>query len=203
MSRKFKTRRGVLVLTGSVLTALAGCSGGSEDDGSGSGSSPTSEPTPTPTEQMEVEDIPGALETETPGRDEPDMPTDTAEYVDESYTRNIEGGSYLAYGLEYENEFTLEWTVVNELDSSADFDVFLFTADEARIYDEMIRGGDRRPRYIEEGTVQGIEERASETVTLNGGRYAVIVDNSDYGDAGDFGEEDTRRVTLTVETREA
>jgi len=193
MGRKFNTRRGVLTLTGGILTGLAGCAGDSSDDDNESGSSLT----PTPTATTTPTDTPIDLGQSTPEG------VQTDNYIDDTTTTNVEGEGYIAYGLEHENDFTLQWTVVNELDTSADFDVFLFTAAEARIYDELVSGGNRRPQYIEGGTEQGIRESASQTVTLRGGRYVLVVDNSDYGDAGDFGTEDTRRVTITVETREA
>ena len=81
--------------------------------------------------------------------------------------------------------------------------MFLFNVAEFENYDELIRGEDRDPEPISQGSAQGIEESATRTVTLEGAQYYLVVDNSDYGDAGDFGTEDTRRVTIAVETRKA
>lgn len=198
MRRNFKTRRGVLTLTGGALAGLAGCIEGESDD---SGSNDVSD-----SSSDDDDSDSGSVDESEPIETPAETPTeaDTVEY-NQSFTEtaNVPGGSYIGTSVGFENEFTLEWRVVNELDSSADFDVFLFSESEFQIYDAMIEGESRRPKYYTEGSVQGIEESASRTITLSGGNYALVVDNSDYGDAGDFGTEDTRRVTLTAETREA
>jgi len=211
MRREIKTRRGVLALTGGALAALAGCVEGSSDNEGSSGDDSTvttSASTPTPSQQFDSEDFSEAFDT--PVERQTDTPTEapsednTTDYNQTfEKTTNVEGGLYYAATAGFRESFILQWTVENELNASADFDVFLFSADEFGIYDDMIQGDSRRPRYFEEGTVQGIEESASRTVTLAGGDYVLVVDNSDYGDAGDFGKEDTRRVTVTIETRKA
>lgn len=177
MRREIRTRRGILALTGGTLAALAGCVSDSSDD--------------------ESDDSGGDSDSgDSSDNDEPrsEEATDTVD---------VPGGGYYQFSIEPDTEATLEWSVQNELDTSNDFDVFLFTQSEFEIYDEMINGDSRRPEYISEGTAQGIEQSTTRTVTLSEGNYRLVVDNSDYGDAGDFGQEDTRRVTMTREIREA
>ena len=173
MGRKIRTRRGVLALTGGTLVGLAGCSGGTSDDSDDSGA------------------------------DDSDNGNSSDDDILESLTEtwDVPRRGYYQYSIKPDNEVTFEWSVQNELDSWADFDVFLFSRSEFEIYVDMIEGDSKQPEYISGGTAEGIEQSASRTVTLNSGNYRLVVDNSDYGDAGDSGQEG--RVTMTMEVREA
>ena len=155
-----------------------GGGGGSDGEDGGSGADPTDSPTPEPTDSPT-----------------PDYSTSRTE------TFSIEGESGAQVQFDIPVDFILQWSVRNELSQDLDFDVFLFTESEYQEYVDTIRGDSADPDYIADGTIQGIREQAGTTATLRGGEYRLVIDNSDYGDAGDFGEESTRRVTLSVETR--
>jgi predicted patatin/cPLA2 family phospholipase len=131
-------------------------------------------------------------------------PTETVGYSQtNNETISIEGGTGFAIRIQIPESFILQWTVENESSTDLDFDVFLFTESGYREYLEVVRGESGDPTYIVGGTVQDIETSARATVTMKGGRYRLVVDNSDIGDAGDSGAERTRKVSIKYSMRKA
>ena len=124
--------------------------------------------------------------------------------MNETYT--ISGDDDYRYiTANFEDDFILQWSAENQLSRDLDFDVFLVTESEFRVYQDIVdNGDDRQFEYLTEGTAQGIRDSASRTITLSGGQtYVLIIDNTDLGDAGDVGQESTRQVQVSVQTRRA
>jgi len=196
-------RRQFLAAGASTAALLAaGCQGG------GSGSTDTPEPTPTATdtETATATATPSPTATSTSTATATATATGTPDYRSESTeTLTISSeDNYAAMRVGFEENFILEWAVENQLSSDLDFDVFLVTEAEFSIYQEIVQGDDREFEYIGQGTVQGVRESASRTVTLDGGQnYILVIDNTDIGDAGDVGTESTRQVQVAVRTRRA
>lgn len=118
-------------------------------------------------------------------------------------TTNVRGASFVSFPVSHSEPFVLDWTVRNERSPEYDFDVFLFTASEFQKYEDEVDGEWVDSSAIHRGSEQGITGRASESVRLDGGRYVLVVDNTDIGDAGDFGTESRRRVSMSIETTTA
>lgn len=79
----------------------------------------------------------------------------------------------------------------------------MFTRSEYDDYVAKINGEARNPNAIDEASVEGVRREGGRTVTLVGGTYHFVVDNTDIGDAGDWGSEATREVTVDLETKGA
>ncbi|ELZ22771.1 hypothetical protein C475_16756 [Halosimplex carlsbadense 2-9-1] len=169
------------------------------------GSTPTATPTEEPDALDSVDDIEFPSDTPTPEPDNDDLDidlddlTDMPEHVEHSDTHTVQGPGYYQIPVEFDREFSMEWTVTNQKSGDYDFDVFLMAEDEYQDYLDYINDEDsRRPEYYVDGTAQGIEASASRSLTLSGGTYRLIIDNTDYGDAGDFGAEAERRVRVEI-----
>ncbi|WP_436909936.1 hypothetical protein [Halosimplex marinum] len=184
-----------------------------KSDLQGGGSTPTAtpSPSPTPTEEQDVGDALDDVEfpTDSPTPEDDSEPvietvdvddlTDFPEHFSHSDTHTVPGPGYYQIPVEFDSEFSMNWTVTNQKSGDYDFDVFLMAEDEYQDYLDYIDDEDsHRPQYYTDGTVQGIEASASRSLTLSAGKYRLVVDNTDYGDAGDWGEEEDRRVKIEI-----
>lgn len=185
----------------------------SDIQGSGSTPTPSATPTKTPTEtpeDIDAEDlgVDDLLESDTPDDsgddgfdvDDPvETPTPTQSDFNYDDVHTVPGPGYYQVPLNTDDRALIEWAVTNRRSSEYDFDVFLFDDDEYQTYLDYANDRDsHRPEYYVEGTVQGITDSASRTITLPAGNYHLLVDNSDYGDAGDIGSEAARRVRIEI-----
>ncbi|QLH78510.1 hypothetical protein HZS55_14965 [Halosimplex rubrum] len=174
---------------------LQGGSGGS--DGSDDTPTPTETPTETPTDTPTDTPEPTPTPTDTP------EPTPTSTPVPESFTydetHEVPGPGYYQVPFESVNQFTLNWTVTNELTDERDFDVFLMSRSEFNQYIDYIDDeSDHKPEVFPGGSAEGVTHDATRTATLDPGEYNLVVDNTDLGDAGDWGEEDPREVRIEI-----
>lgn len=169
-------RRRFLLSTGAVtvFSALAGCA----SEASESTETPTPDPSPT-------------------------IITGSGNYPTFSGTETISGDSdFWAFEFEMKDEFILSYTIANQKASEFDFDVFVFRPDEFAEYEAKIAGKSGSPNSIYKASEEGVQDTAEKSVKLNGGTYYLVVDNTDIGDAGDWGAEETRSVRIEIETDE-
>ncbi|SDQ51650.1 hypothetical protein [Halopelagius longus] len=167
---------------------------------------PTEEPTDTPTE--EPTETSTAEPTDAPTEEPTDTPTETqtpepsSNYPSYSGTQTISGDDdYWSFELDISNDFVLEYTVTNQKSHDYDFDAFIFDRAEYKDYLNKVQGGDANPDAINDASVEGVQSSAQTEVGLYAGQYYFVVDNTDIGDAGDVGHEETRSVEIDLETR--
>lgn len=209
-------RRQILKVSGAAIGAasLAGCTVNLGDAGSGSTDDDADESDPEEnTEPSGSSDTSDSTDSSDQSNADEGDNSDSSDSSDSSDDNGIETVSetlsissdddFVRLRMQPEQEAIITWSVENELSSDLDFDVFLLSEPEYSIYQQNVNGDNREFRYIQDGTIQGIRESAEATVRLDPGTYYLVVDNTDIGDAGDFGEESTRRVTLSVEGRYA
>lgn len=170
-------RRTVLKSVGcSTVILLAGCS--SDDEGG------QEESTPTQNHHTAIDSS---------NRDFPSY----------SGTVTISGDDdFWSFALDMANKFNLSYTVTNTKSDDFDFDVFVFSQQEYNNYVGTVQGNDSSPDAIDSASSEGIRESASKNVELEAGTYYFVVDNTDIGDAGDIGSEETREVQVELQTRE-
>jgi hypothetical protein len=164
-------------------------------------------------EGVQVDDI--DLDTETPTEEDTidlgdvdlgtETPTAALDY--ETSVRKQEfvpGPGYYQISFGFPGSFIVHWTVENMASSERDFDVFLMSSSEFEIYlDYINERSSRRPEVYNGGSAQGVTTSATRTATLEAGKYHLVIDNTDLGDAGDIGSEASREVRITLETKKA
>jgi len=187
-----------------------------KSDLQGGGSTPAATPSPTPTEEPDaidaVNDIEFPSDSPTPEDDseldigtidDSDVLTAWSEPFNYEETVIVPGPGYYQVPIEFDQQFTINWKVTNQRSSEYDFDVFLFGESEYQTYLDYTNDRDsHRPEYYPGGSAQGIVDSAVRTATLSAGKYRLLVDNSDYGDAGDIGSEAGREVTIDLHAEE-
>lgn len=130
--------------------------------------------------------------------------TQTFEFPSHEGEHRITGGDdYWFIELSIPRPFVLKYTVRNLESDERDFDVFVFDESEFEDYQTRVSGGLALPDAINKASSENVKERASRTVQLSQGTYYFVVDNTDIGDAGDFGGEDPRVVKVTLTTQAA
>lgn len=126
------------------------------------------------------------------------------EFPSHNGVHSISGGEdFWSMELDIPVEFVIEYTVTNQKESDYDFDVFVFDKGEFEDYRSKVGGGSTNPNAINKASVENVKERGERTATLSAGVYYFVVDNTDIGDAGDWGSEETRKVRVELATRAA
>jgi len=134
---------------------------------------------------------------------EPTFNSSDADYPSYSGTVTISGDDdFWSFELDMSDNFTLSYTVTNNKSDSLDFDVFVFNQEEYDNYIETVQGNSSSPDAIDSASSEGVRTSASKTVDLDAGTYYFVVDNTDIGDAGDWGSEETREVQIEFQTGE-
>lgn len=110
--------------------------------------------------------------------------------------------NYWAWEFSVSERFRLQYTVRNMRDENYDFDVLLYDPERFREYRAIATEQEEgvRPNYLD-GSAPGVESGVRASVELPAGTYYLVVDNTDLSDAGDWGTEDTRQVSIQAETR--
>jgi len=98
------------------------------------------------------------------------------------------------------SSFGLRYTVTNEKSEDHDFDILVLSPEQYDNYLQEIRDTGPAVEEIERVSAQGVQSDVRVSGELDAGTYYFVVDNTDIGDAGDFGSESTREVTVEVET---
>lgn len=167
-------RRFVAGLSSAGLGGIAGCttSSGGDDD---------STPTTTPTLSFSQ--------------------SDDSDFPRYSGTVAISGDDdYWSFKIQMESSFGLRYTVTNGKSDDDDFDVFVHSQEQYGNYLQEIRDTGPAIEEIEKLSSQGVRSEAQKSGELDAGTYFFVVDNTDIGDAGDFGGESPREVTIELET---
>jgi len=209
-------RRRKFIATSTLL--LAGCSeqSGSDSDvqdSDGDGVIDTEDYAPNDADVQEKSDMSdsgeSSTQTDTPTDTPPDTPTDTPTATETpagfSYdkTEFVPGPGYYSVSFGRDSQFIINWTVTNQRSSEYDFDVVLMSESEFQTYVDYVNDeSSHRPEYYADGSRMGVTDEATRTATLAAGDYRLVVDNSDYGDAGDVGDEASRKVRIQLSGQE-
>lgn len=158
----------------------------------------TTDPTPEETTTETTTEETTTTETTT----EETTTTETTDYPSHRGTYRITGDQdFWAWEFSVSERFDLAYAVRNERPSKYDFDALLFAPDEFRDYRAKVSGDDAHPDSIDTASLEEVSTQGSRRVTLDAGTYYFVIDNTDISDAGDIGEEATRRVSVAIETR--
>lgn len=137
--------------------------------------------------------------TATPAR--PFSQSDNSNFPKYSGSVSISGDDdYWSFKIRMESSFSLRYTVTNTKSESYDFDVFVLSPEQYDNYLQEIRDSAPAIEEIEHLSSQGVVSEAQKSGELDAGTYFFVVDNTDIGDAGDIGGENTREVTIELET---
>lgn len=159
---------------------------------------PDSTPAETTTTETTEETTTTATETTTE-----ETTTEKTDYPSHRGTYRITGDQdYWSWEFSVAERFDLAYAVRNERPSKYDFDALLFTPDEFEDYRTKVGGDDASPDSIDTASLEEVSTEGSRRVTLDAGTYHFVIDNTDISDAGDFGEEATRRVSVAIVTKE-
>jgi len=126
------------------------------------------------------------------------------DFPSHSGTHSISGGKdFWSMKIDIPAEFLLEYTVENKKKEKFDFDAFVFDPAEYQDYRSKVGGGSTNPNAINKASVENVKDVGERSVTLAAGVYHFVVDNTDIGDAGDWGSEETRTVHVELTTQAA
>jgi len=147
-------------------------------------------PTPTPTTTTEI-------------------PTTTtlpnSAFPSHSGTHTITAGEdYWSTKISLPVKFELQYSVSNQRAKKYDFDVFVYSEQQYKNYKAKI-GGDvlSLPDPISRASLQNVKEGGRRSTILSSGVYYFVIDNTDIGDAGDWGAEADRKVHVELTTKRA
>jgi len=123
--------------------------------------------------------------------------SDNSEFPNYSGDVSISGdGDYWSFKIQMDASFGLRYTVRNLKSEEYDFDVFVLRSNQYDNYLQEVRDSGPAIEEIEALSSQGVRSEAQKSGELDAGTYFFVVDNTDIGDAGDFGGESTREVTI-------
>lgn len=203
---------------------LAGCTGSEETgpkDSDGDGMIDSRDYAPQDSEVQEKEDLnknsnEGANTGEKDGETSTEMKTTSTiesstaespttepetEFPSHSGTHSISGGEdFWSLELDIPVDFEIQYTVTNRKSKKYDFDVFVFSSAEYDDYKAKAGGGRTNPDAINKASVENVKEAGKRTAVLSAGVYYFVVDNTDIGNAGDWGTEATRKVYVELFT---
>ena len=223
--RQVVQRRQLLTVSTTAIgvLSLAGCtvnSSGESDESEGSDNVDAETDDSNPEENTESSESPEESDAGSAG-ELVSEPVDSVVAVDESESverpkngvETLEGSFSInpddGYGYHLEPLFAEEptiirWSITNERDPEHDFDVFFFTESQSGTYERVTRGtADQSIRYVPGGTVLGLEQSAERTVRIDPGKYYLVVDATEFGEAGANREERTIELTLKLEAWDA
>jgi len=127
--------------------------------------------------------------------------SDNSEFPNYSGDVSISGdGDYWSFKIQMDASFGLRYTVRNLKSEEYDFDVFVLRSNQYDNYLQEVRDSGPAIEEIEALSSQGVRSEAQKSGKLDAGTNFFVIDNTDIGDAGDFGGESTREVTIEIET---
>lgn len=194
------------VIVSATAVTLAGCITGEDSevsDSDGDGVVDSEDYAPQDPEVQEKEDMADGSNGASPS-DGSSGDNEEADFPSHSGTHSISGGEdFWSMELDIPVKFEIDYTVTNQKEPKYDFDVFVFDKGEYQDYKSRVGGGATNPNAINKASVENVKEEGERTATLSAGVYYFVVDNTDIGDAGDWGAEDTRKVRVELSTQEA
>lgn len=143
------------------------------------------------------------------GENEDSNPTDTLPFSESddvdfpkySGTVSISGDEdYWSFKIQKDSSFGLRYTVTNMKSEDYDFDVLVLSQEQYGNYIQEIVDSGPVIEDITQLSSKGVTSEAQKSGELDAGTYYFVVDNTDISDAGDIGSENTREVTIEMET---
>ena len=110
---------------------------------------------------------------------------------------------YWALSFTIPTDGVLEYTVANERSPDHAVDVLVFAPAEFEAYEARVAGAETSPRAVASASAEGVRRSVHREATLDPGKYHLVLDNTAFGEAGDWGTGATRRVSLRMDVRPA